>query len=99
VSLTRLLVLLGLVAAVAAGGWLAFVPRRPMPDGPHAVGRSEVLLRDSSDKPLPVTIWYPAASPSGRRPVEDAPLAVRSPAPLVLYSPGWGGRRGSSRSR
>ncbi|CAN5544566.1 alpha/beta hydrolase [soil metagenome] len=95
-SLTRLLVLLGLVAAVAAGGWLAFVPRRPMPDGPYAVGRSELLLRDSSDKPLPVALWYPAASPAGRGQVEDAPLAARSPAPLVLYSPGWGGGRTQS---
>lgn len=95
-SLTRLIVLLGLVAAVAAAGWLAFVPRRPMPDGPHGVGRSELVLRDPADKPLPVTVWYPAASPAGRSPVEDAPVAVRSPAPLVLYSPGWGGGRTQS---
>lgn len=92
----RALVLLGLVAAMALGAWLAFVPRRPMPDGPQGVGRAELVLRDSADKPLPVTVWYPAAPPAGRRPIEGAPLATRSPAPLVLYSPGWAGERTQS---
>ena len=76
-SLTRPVLLIGLAAALAlflaaslaAAAWLVFVPRRPMPDGPQAVGRAELVLRDSSGKPLPVTIWYPAAGPAGRAPV------------------------------
>jgi dienelactone hydrolase len=83
VSLTRQLVLLGLVAAVVAGGWLVFVPRRPTPDGPQRVERAELVLHDSAGKPLPVTIWYPAIAPAGG-------------APVVLYSPGWGSSRTQS---
>lgn len=84
----RQLLLLGLVVAVAAGGWLLFVPRRPVPDGPLGVARFELVLRDSSGRPLPVTIWQPAEAPADRGPVKRAPL--------VLYSPGWGGGRTQS---
>lgn len=87
-SLTRQLLLLGLVVAVAAGGWFVFVPRRPAPDGPQRVERSDVVMRDSSGKPLPVTIWYPAISAAGR--------AAAGQAPVILYAPGWGGSRTQS---
>jgi dienelactone hydrolase len=92
----RLFLPVGLAAFLVAAGWLVFVPFRPISHGPHGVGRSEVVLRDSSGKPLPIAIWYPAATPAGRAAVENAPLGARSPAPLVLYSPGWGGLRTQS---
>lgn len=95
-SLARLVLLVGFAAFLAAAVWLVFVPRRPMPQGPHGIGRSELVLRDSSGKPLPVAIWYPGATPAGRAPVENVPLGARSPVPLILYSPGWGGLRTQS---
>jgi dienelactone hydrolase len=58
---------------------LVFVPRRPSPTGPHPVGRMEVVLRDSGRRSLPIAVWYPTG--------------VREPAPVILYSPGWGGTR------
>ena len=79
-TLLRFLVLAGLVAVVA--GWLVFMPRRPSPTGPQAVGRMEVVLRDSGGQALPVTVWYPEGA--------------RTPAPVILYSPGWGARRDQS---
>jgi dienelactone hydrolase len=79
-TLLRFLVLAGLVAVLA--GWLVFMPRRPSPTGPQAVGRMEVVLRDSGGQALPVTVWYPEGA--------------RTPAPVILYSPGWGSRRDQS---
>jgi dienelactone hydrolase len=79
-TLLRFFVLAVLLAALA--GWLVFMPRRPSPTGPQAVGRMEVVLRDSAGQALPVTVWYPEAT--------------RTPAPVILYSPGWGGRRDQS---
>lgn len=84
-STLRLLLLAGLVLTlVAAGiGWFVFAPLRPSPSGPKPVGRLEVTLKGSRGEALPITVWYPVASP----------LDVRAPAPLILYSPGWGGTR------
>jgi dienelactone hydrolase len=79
-TLLRFLVLAGVVAALA--GWLMLMPHRPSQTGPHPVGRMEVVLRDSSGRSLPVTVWYPKAA--------------RTPAPVILYSPGWGGTRDQS---
>jgi dienelactone hydrolase len=80
-TLLRLLLLVALVAILA--GWFVFVPRRPSPTGPQAVAQSEIVLRDSKGKELPVTVWHPA----GELPAN---------APLILYSPGWGGTRTQS---
>ncbi len=86
VSLLRLLVLAGalLVVIAAVAGWFVFVPRPPAPGGPHAVGRMELTLNDAQGRPLAITVWYPA------------PRDARTPAPLILYAPGWGGVRTSS---
>ncbi|MBI2737468.1 MAG: hypothetical protein HYX38_13110 [Rhodospirillales bacterium] len=78
---------LSLVAGLVALGCLlvlvlVFVPRRPSPTGPHSVNRIEVVLRDSAGRSLPVTVWYPAD--------------LREPAPVILYSPGWGATRTQS---
>jgi dienelactone hydrolase len=85
VSALRLFLLAGLVLTlVAAGvGWFVFAPLRPAPSGPKPVGRLEITLKSSRGEALPITVWYPVASP----------LDARTPAPLILYSPGWGGLR------
>lgn len=84
-SALRLLLLAGLaLTLVAAGiGWFVFAPLRPSPSGPKPVGRLEVTLKGPRGEALPITVWYPIASP----------LDARTPAPLILYSPGWGGIR------
>lgn len=79
-TVLRFLVLAGLLAALA--GWLVFMPGRPSPTGPQTVGRMEVVLRDSGGRALPVTVWYPEGT--------------RTPSPVILYSPGWGGTRDQS---
>ncbi|MGQ0585168.1 MAG: alpha/beta hydrolase family protein [Reyranella sp.] len=87
-STLRLLLLSGLILAlVTAGiGWFVFAPLRPSPSGPKPVSRLEFTLKGSRGEALPITVWYPTASP----------LDTRSPAPLILYSPGWGGTRTQS---
>lgn len=81
----RPLLLAGLaLTLVAAGiGWFVFAPLRPSPSGPKPVGRLELTLKGSRGEALPITVWYPIANP----------LDARAPAPLILYSPGWGGTR------
>ncbi|TAJ38191.1 MAG: hypothetical protein EPO55_16465 [Reyranella sp.] len=95
-SALRLLLIVGLVLAVALAvtGWVVFVPRAPSPGGPKAVGQAELVLQDSKGQPIPVTVWYPAA-----RAQANAPLDAPTPAPLILYSPGWGQSRTQSRTQ
>jgi len=90
VKLLRLLLIVGL--GLAAAAWFVFVPRRPLPSGPKAVGQTELVLQDSGGQPVPVTIWYPATT-SG----PSTPPDARAPAPVILYSPGWAGTRTQSR--
>lgn len=78
----RLSVLAGLLILAGLVVLAAFVPRRPSPTGPHAVVRMDVVLRESNGRLLPVTVWYPQG--------------LARPAPVVLYSPGWGGTRTAS---
>jgi dienelactone hydrolase len=89
VKLLQLLLIVGLGLAVAA--WFVFVPRRPVPSGPRAVGQTELVLQDSRGQSMPVTIWYPATTSA-----PNAPLDAQTPAPVILYSPGWAGRRTQS---
>ncbi len=85
-NLLRLLLVAALVAAVVvAAGWYLLVPRWPMPSGPDAIAESNATLQDSNGQPLAVTIWQPRE--------------VKGPAPLILYSPGWGGPRNQSRAQ
>jgi dienelactone hydrolase len=76
----RFLLLAGPLVVLA--GWLVFMPHRPLPAGPQAVGHMEVVLHDGGGRALPVTVWYPRET--------------RTPAPVILYSPGWGGTRDQS---
>ncbi len=94
-KLAGLLVVAGLVLTVAA--WAVFVPQRPAPSGPHPVGQIELALRAPNRQPISVTVWYPSkAAQTGSVSTESTPLDTRTPAPLILYSPGWGGRRWQS---
>lgn len=89
-----LVIALALILAVGAVGWFVFVPRWPSPTGPYAVGRIDVDLRDAQGRPVSTTVWYPATgSRAGTQPVENAPIDAGRRAPLILYSPGWGGSR------
>lgn len=83
-SLLKLLSLGVLILAVVlvAAGWFVFVPRLPAPTGPSAVVRSEATIRNASGIPLAITIWQPRD--------------LKASAPLILYSPGWGGTRTQS---
>lgn len=63
------LLLAGTIAAVAIPAW-AF-PRvvLPEPDGLYDVGRLDLAWTDTgrAGRQVPVTVWYPAESPNGRR--------------------------------
>lgn len=71
-----------LAVVLVAAGWFVFVPRLPAPSGPNAVVRSEATIKDASGTSLAITIWQPRN--------------LKAPAPLVLYSPGWGATRTQS---
>jgi dienelactone hydrolase len=60
------------------------------PVGPYPVGwRTAALQR--GDRPLPTTIWYPAAGPPGGGLTRDAAVAMGR-FPIVLFSHGLGGQ-------
>jgi dienelactone hydrolase len=89
-----LVVAVFLILATSAVGWVAFVPRWPSPAGPHPVGRIDLELRDSQERAVAITVWYPATGPRGAaEPVANAAFDGERRAPLILYSPGWGGSR------
>lgn len=77
----RLLIVAALI--VAAAGWYVFYPRPPAPTGPHPVGFLDMPLQVSPGTTLPVAIWYPRD--------------LAKPAPVILFSPGWGSRRTQNR--
>lgn len=93
-TLTRLLLVTGL--ALILIGWAVLLPQRPSPSGPHAIGRAELTLRAPDGQLIPTTVWYPTNGLGGAAPVENAPVDARIPAPLILYSPGWGANRSQS---
>ncbi|GAA3337313.1 hypothetical protein GCM10020358_13110 [Amorphoplanes nipponensis] len=59
------------------------------PAGAFAVGRRVLEFARGADRPLPTTVWYPAAgtAPPSPDPVDDAPAAAGR-FPLVLFSHG-----------
>ncbi len=88
-KLARFLLVVAL--GLAAVAWFVFIPRRPAPSGPRAVGKMEIVLKDLRGQSIPVAIWYPAATSA-----PNAPLESRTPAPVILYAPGWAGTRTQS---
>lgn len=85
------------VVALAAGFML--MQRPPPPDGPNAVGRTELALTGADGQAIPVTLWYPISGRRGGAAVADAPLAAPAGAPLILSAPGWHGTRVQSRTQ
>ncbi|PWU51844.1 alpha/beta hydrolase [Micromonospora globispora] len=74
-------------ATAATGG--APPPARHAPLGAYAVGVRQLTVDPTGPRPLPVTIWYPAAGgPPGPTPAtSDAPVAAGR-FPVVIYSHG-----------
>jgi fermentation-respiration switch protein FrsA (DUF1100 family) len=60
------------------------------PAEPYAVGVRSVKLNRGGDRPLPVTVWYPADGQSGGRPRSGVD-AARGRFPVVLFSHGLTG--------
>ncbi|MET7747007.1 chlorophyllase [Micromonospora sp. NPDC005367] len=67
------------------------VPEGKAPTQRFGVGVRQVKLNRDGDRPLPVTVWYPAAGPPGDEP-EPAATAADGRFPVVMFSHGLGGR-------
>lgn len=67
------------------------VPAGHAPTTSFAVGVRELKLNRDGDRPLPVTIWYPARGAAGGEPQRSAPAAAGR-FPVVMFSHGLGGR-------
>ncbi|MEV0428354.1 chlorophyllase [Micromonospora sp. NPDC050495] len=67
------------------------VPAGHAPTTSFAVGVRELKLNRDGDRPLPVTIWYPARGAAGGTPERSAPAAAGR-FPVVMFSHGLGGR-------
>jgi fermentation-respiration switch protein FrsA (DUF1100 family) len=66
-------------------------PAKKAPIDPYAVGLRTMRLNRGGDRPLPVTIWYPATGGAGGGPRTGAtPASDRFP--VVIFSHGLGGR-------
>ncbi|MFV2100104.1 alpha/beta hydrolase family protein [Micromonospora sp. LOL_024] len=61
------------------------------PEGAFAVGVRQLKLNRDDNRPLPVTIWYPASGRTGGEPVDSAEGADGE-FPVVMFSHGLGGR-------
>ncbi|WP_423790598.1 alpha/beta hydrolase family protein, partial [Micromonospora globispora] len=74
-------------ATAATGG--APPPARHAPLGAYAVGVRQLTVDPTGPRPLPVTIWYPAAGgpPGPTQATSDAPVAAGR-FPVVIYSHG-----------
>ncbi|MEU8072023.1 chlorophyllase [Micromonospora sp. NPDC049151] len=67
------------------------VPAGKAPTKSFAVGVRQVKLNRDGDRPLPVTLWYPAAGAAGGAVERSAP-AAEGRFPVVLFSHGLGAR-------
>ncbi|MFI7573562.1 alpha/beta hydrolase family protein [Micromonospora sp. NPDC049497] len=67
------------------------VPAGSAPERAFAVGVRELKLNRDGDRPLPVTVWYPAAGKAGGEPERSAD-AAKGTFPVVMFSHGLGGR-------
>jgi Predicted dienelactone hydrolase len=81
----------GAVAARTPSDAVSAAPSATAPDRTYAVGVRTLDLTHGRDRPLPVTVWYPARPttprPSGPAPTRDAPMAAGR-FPVVLFSHG-----------
>ncbi|MFI5487409.1 alpha/beta hydrolase family protein [Micromonospora echinaurantiaca] len=67
------------------------VPAGTAPERAFAVGVRQLKLNRDGDRPLPVTVWYPAAGEAGGEP-ERSVRAADGRFPVVMFSHGLGGR-------
>ncbi|MFR9780017.1 alpha/beta hydrolase family protein [Micromonospora sp. MS34] len=67
------------------------VPTGHAPAERFAVGVRQLKLNRGGDRPLPVTVWYPARGAAGGEPERSAPAATGR-FPVVMFSHGLGGR-------
>ncbi|PZG09644.1 chlorophyllase [Micromonospora craterilacus] len=67
------------------------IPAGSAPQQTFAVGVRQLKLNRDGDRPLPVTVWYPAAGRAGGKPAASARAADGS-FPVVMFSHGLGGR-------
>ncbi|HEX5594617.1 MAG TPA: chlorophyllase [Micromonosporaceae bacterium] len=68
-------------------------PRMPpgvAPSNPFAVGVREIRLNRGDDRPLPVTVWYPATGRAGGEP-QPAARVAEGRFPIVVFSHGLTG--------
>ncbi|MFI1193348.1 alpha/beta hydrolase family protein [Micromonospora sp. NPDC020750] len=66
-------------------------PAGTAPSGSFAVGVRQLKLNRGDDRPLPVTIWYPARGAAGGTPERSTPAATGR-FPVVMFSHGLNGR-------
>ncbi|TDC28960.1 chlorophyllase [Micromonospora sp. 15K316] len=67
------------------------VPEGRAPTKDFAVGVRQLKLNRDGDRPLPLTVWYPAAGEAGGDPERSAAVADGE-FPVVMFSHGLGGR-------
>ncbi|MFC3501130.1 alpha/beta hydrolase family protein [Micromonospora krabiensis] len=67
------------------------VPAGTAPAESFAVGVRQLKLNRDGDRPLPVTVWYPAAGSAGGAAKRSAE-AAEGRFPVVMFSHGLGGR-------
>ncbi len=67
------------------------IPAGNAPERTFAVGVRQLKLNRDGDRPLPVTVWYPAAGRAGGKPADSA-RAADGRFPVVMFSHGLGGR-------
>ncbi|MEU4770606.1 chlorophyllase [Micromonospora sp. NPDC023644] len=67
------------------------VPAGTAPDRAFAVGVRQLKLNRDGGRPLPVTVWYPAAGRPGGQPERSADAATGK-FPVVMFSHGLNGR-------
>ncbi|WP_433529746.1 alpha/beta hydrolase family protein [Micromonospora sp. CA-263727] len=67
------------------------IPAGSAPERSFAVGVRQLKLNRDGDRPLPVTVWYPAAGRAGGKPTSAAE-AAEGKFPVVVFSHGLGGR-------
>lgn len=79
-------------AGVSAGSTgRAAAPSRSAPAKAFAVGVRQLSLNRGGDRPLPVTIWYPATGTAGGEP-ESRAKAANGRFPVVVFSHGLTGQ-------
>ncbi|TCB97690.1 chlorophyllase [Micromonospora zingiberis] len=67
------------------------IPAGSAPEQSFAVGVRQLKRNRDGDRPLPITIWYPAAGRAGGKATNSA-RAADGRFPVVMFSHGLGGR-------